>query len=79
MNEKLVALAFVRASIDGDTDALRILMDQNPPSPALIAEVVTLAAGILEHGIGRDRALATVDRWQRAVLTGSATRARGDA
>ncbi|KRF19410.1 hypothetical protein ASG90_20570 [Nocardioides sp. Soil797] len=77
MDTKLTALALIRASIEEDADALQVMMSENPATPELVAELVCLSAGILEHGIGREEATATVDRWLRVVLAGSsATRAR---
>lgn len=52
MNEKLIALALIRASITGDVDSLTILMNEHRPTPTLVGELVSLSAGILEHGCG---------------------------
>lgn len=57
-----------------DTDTLRVLMAENEPTPELVAQLVTLAAGILIQGCGHERAVQAVDGWMQAVL--GATRAR---
>ena len=68
MREKLVALALIRAAITEDLDTLQVLIAENPPTPGLVADLVTLAAGILEQGCGRERAVQAVDGWLRTVL-----------
>jgi len=68
MNDKLVALALIRASITEDLDVLQVMLREHPPTPALVSQLIALCAGILEHGIGRERAVETIDGWLRAVL-----------
>ena len=68
--EKLIALALIRAAIVEDTDSLQVLMNENPCTPGLIADLVCIAAGVLEQGCGRERAIAAVDGWLSAVMNG---------
>ena len=68
--DKLVALALIRASILEDTDSLTVLMNENECSPGLVADLVCIAAGILEHGIGVDRSIKTIDGWLSSVMNG---------
>lgn len=70
MNDRLVALALIRATLKGDHDSLHVILTGHPPTPELLASLVTLAASILEHGLGEDRALAAVEDWMRKVLEG---------
>ncbi|WP_019874177.1 hypothetical protein [Sporichthya polymorpha] len=66
--DRLLALAFLRGSIDRDPEVLSILMRENPPTPELFAQTVSLAAAMLEHGVGsRERATATIDNWFLAI------------
>lgn len=79
MDEKLRALALIRASMTEDTDALRVMLSEAPRTPDLVAELAGLAGAILTNGLGPEKAVATVDRYLRLVLeAGSATRARGE-
>lgn len=68
MNHKLLALALIRATVEEDLDALGLLLAQNPPTPELVSELVTFTAGVLEHGLGPERARQAIDGWMRAVL-----------
>lgn len=74
MDEKLVALAMIRASITNDLDTLQVLMAENPPTPGLVKELVCLTSAVLEEGMGAERATAAVDGWLRAVLGARDTR-----
>ena len=71
MQTKLVALALIRATVEEDQEALQVILSEHPPSGELVADLTTLAAGTLEQGLGRTRALAAIDGWMQAVLTGS--------
>lgn len=68
MDEKLVALAFTRAALTEDVESLRVLLSGHAPSPALLAELVTLCAAILDEVCGRQGALAAIDGWMGAAL-----------
>lgn len=70
MDEKLIALALLRASITEDAETITAILTQHPLTPDLARHLAGIGASILEVGVGREQAMKTVDKFLRLTLAG---------
>ena len=76
-NEKLRALALIRASITEDAESIGLMLAEHPPTVELVRHLAAVSGMLLDTVMGTEQAIATTDRFLRATLEQeSATRAR---
>lgn len=68
MDDKIRALALVRAAIVEDEGSMELLLTSGPYTVELVAHLAALAAQVLEHGAGTGQALAYLDRYLQLTL-----------
>ena len=65
---KLAAIAFTRAAVEEDQEAIAVLLHEQPLDKGLLTSLTAMAASTMEEAHGRAGALERLDHWARMAL-----------
>lgn len=67
-DERLRALALIRASVVEDAETVELMLSEHPPTEELVRHLAGISASVIEVGAGHEQAVATLDKFLRMVL-----------